>query len=250
MGNKHHYTYYSYEEWGRGYIGKRSCDCLPEEDVSYFGSFTDTTFKPTQKIIFRSDYKNAEELTKDEIILHDFYDVARNPHFANKVKQTSTGFDVTGVSFPHTEETKQRMSVSKLGEKNPNYGKTGTLSHNFGRIHTDSAKQKMSLSHAGKTHTDETKQKMSASQAGEKNHNYGKTATEETKQRMRESHTGQTHTEETKQKIREGKTGEKNPNFGRIGERSWYVNPAGKTRWSKEPPGPEWQQGRSWEPEQ
>jgi len=48
---KHFYVYYSYEEYGRGYIGKRECKYLPEEDVNYFGSFKDKTFKPTQKII-------------------------------------------------------------------------------------------------------------------------------------------------------------------------------------------------------
>ena len=51
---KHFYVYYSYEEYGRGYIGKRECKCLPEEDVSYFGSFKDKTFNPTQKIILET----------------------------------------------------------------------------------------------------------------------------------------------------------------------------------------------------
>jgi hypothetical protein len=80
---KYHYTYYSYEEFGRGYIGKRSCKCSPEEDVKYFGSYTDKTFKPTQKIILET-YNTAEDLAKAEEILHAFYDVAPNPHFANK----------------------------------------------------------------------------------------------------------------------------------------------------------------------
>ena len=37
----YHYTYYSYQEWGMGYFGSRSCECLPEEDIKYFGSFSD-----------------------------------------------------------------------------------------------------------------------------------------------------------------------------------------------------------------
>lgn len=78
-----HYTYYSYEEFGRGYIGKRSCKCSPEEDVRYFGSYTDETFKPTQKIILET-YDTAEELAEAEEILHAFYDVEANPHFANQ----------------------------------------------------------------------------------------------------------------------------------------------------------------------
>ena len=83
-----HYTYYSYEEFGRGYIGKRSCKCSPEEDVRYFGSYKDKTFKPTQKIILET-YDTATEAITDEVKLHDFYDVANNSHFANRAKQTS-----------------------------------------------------------------------------------------------------------------------------------------------------------------
>jgi hypothetical protein len=41
----HFYVYYSYEEYGRGYIGQRQCKCLPEKDVNYFGSFHDKTSK-------------------------------------------------------------------------------------------------------------------------------------------------------------------------------------------------------------
>jgi hypothetical protein len=116
---KHHYVYHSYEEWGREYIGIRSCDCLPEEDTNYFGSFKDKTFKPTGKTILfvRGTRKEVAEI---EIKLHDFFDVAVNPKFANKAKAVSTGFDTTGV--PHTEETKKKQSLAKIGEKHPLFG--------------------------------------------------------------------------------------------------------------------------------
>ena len=93
---EYYYTYYSYEEWGRGYFGSRGCKCLPEEDVKYFGSFSDKNFNPTQKIILKDDYTTREEAIADEIILHDYYDVANNPHFANKAKATSTKFCISG----------------------------------------------------------------------------------------------------------------------------------------------------------
>lgn len=89
---EYYYTYYSYEEWGRGYIGSRGCKCLPEEDVNYFGSSKDKTFKPTQKIILSSDYATREDAYADEIILQQYYKVVENPHFANKAYQTSTKF--------------------------------------------------------------------------------------------------------------------------------------------------------------
>jgi general stress protein YciG len=94
---EYYYTYYSYEEWGMGYFGSRGCNCLPEEDVKYFGSFRDKYFKPTQKIILKDDYNTREEAYMDEIILHDYYDVANNPHFANKAKQTSTKFSFSSI---------------------------------------------------------------------------------------------------------------------------------------------------------
>lgn len=91
---EYYYTYYSYEEWGRGYFGSRKCYCLPEEDINYFGSSKDKTFKPTQKIILKSDYATREEAYADEIILQRYYNVVENPHFANKSYQTSTKFYV------------------------------------------------------------------------------------------------------------------------------------------------------------
>lgn len=91
---EYYYTYYSYEEWGRGYFGSRGCKCLPEEDVKYFGSSKDKTFKPKYKIILKDDYATREEAYADEIILQEYYKVVENPHFANKSYQTSKKFYV------------------------------------------------------------------------------------------------------------------------------------------------------------
>lgn len=91
-----HYVYYSYEEWGRGYIGKRKCpiDKTPESD-EYLGSYKDKTFKPTHKIIL-GVFDSNEEALNAEILLHKFYKVDANPHFANKAKQTSKKFTTCG----------------------------------------------------------------------------------------------------------------------------------------------------------
>jgi hypothetical protein len=89
---EYYYTYYSYEEWGRGYFGSRKCYCLPEEDTKYLGSSKDKTFKPKYKIILKDDYDTREEAYADEIILQEYYKVVENPHFANKSYQTSTKF--------------------------------------------------------------------------------------------------------------------------------------------------------------
>lgn len=95
---EYHYVYYSYEEWDRGYFGSRTCKCLPEEDIKYFGSYADKTFKPTQKIILKDDYATREEAYTDEIVLQNYYKVVENPHFANRSYQTSTKFSIKGLS--------------------------------------------------------------------------------------------------------------------------------------------------------
>ena len=149
---KYHYVYKSFEEGGREYIGVRSCNCLPEEDTKYFGSFKDKTFFPTEKtILFVCETR--KEAAEIEIELHDFFDVAVNSQFANKAKATSTGFDRTGViagpqteaqnkaksermsgekhrqfGVPHTEAHKKAISEKMSGENHPNYGNTGALS--------------------------------------------------------------------------------------------------------------------------
>ena len=96
------YVYYSYEEWGKGYIGSRTRKgCYPGD--AYLGSFSDATFHPIDKIILFEG--TTEECLEVEVLLHDFYDVGRNPHFANKAKQTSTGFNAGGrVSTPEQIE--------------------------------------------------------------------------------------------------------------------------------------------------
>lgn len=120
---KHFYVYYSYEQWGRGYIGKRECWCLPEEDVKYLGSFKDKTFKPTEKIILEK-FDNLRDAMQAEVDLHDFYQVDKNPHFANKVRATSTGFyySANGKDNPfygrkHKKETRKLISLKNSGRK-------------------------------------------------------------------------------------------------------------------------------------
>ena len=126
----YYYVYYSYEPWGRGYIGQRGCKCLPEEDTNYFGTFKDKTFKPTQKIVLQT-FKTRKEAITAEVILHDFYQIDTNPHFANKARQKVVGFfyDSSGNKYPNrkplpsrkqTELTKQKLKEANLGKKHSN----------------------------------------------------------------------------------------------------------------------------------
>jgi hypothetical protein len=118
---EYYYTYYSYEEWGRGYIGSRGCKCTPEKDIKYFGSFKDKTFKPKYKIILKGNYNTREDAYADEIILQQFYKIAENPHFANIAYQTSKKFYLSkekakelGVGF-YVLTPQQRTENGKKG---------------------------------------------------------------------------------------------------------------------------------------
>lgn len=108
MRREWHYVYYSYEEWGRGYIGRRTSRVEPSLDP-YMGSFTDKAFRPTKKIILEV-FDTREEAIKAEIALHTFFQVDLNPHFANKVKQTAIGFSCRkGWPGPRSEQHRQSI---------------------------------------------------------------------------------------------------------------------------------------------
>lgn len=119
MERRWHYVYYSYEEWGRGYIGKRSSKVPPDED-RYMGSFKDKTFKPTNKIVINI-FDTEEEALKCEVLLHKFYDIDRNPHFANQAKQTSIKFSCSkGAPGPRTTKWRESLkSASKAAWQDP-----------------------------------------------------------------------------------------------------------------------------------
>ena len=158
---KYFYVYYSYEEFGNGYIGKRECKCLPEEDINYFGSFRDKTFKPTQKIILET-FDSVEEALEAECVLHDFYEVDKNPHFANMAKQTSKKF--------YYITPRENM----LGENNP--------------AKRPEVREKLSASAKNRRASEETKRKMSEAHKGRVSPKgmLGKKLTQEQREQIRE----------------------------------------------------------------
>lgn len=158
---KYHYVYYSWEQWGRGYIGVRSCKCLPEEDKTYFGSFRDKTFFPTEKIILEV-FESREKANQVEIKLHEFFNVGINPNFANRAKHKSSGFCVFGV--PKSEEHKK-----KIGKANSQRLK-GKPSSFKGKKHSEESLQKIRKSLKGRVLSEEHRRKLS----GKNNPMYGK----------------------------------------------------------------------------
>jgi hypothetical protein len=129
--------------------------CSPETDP-YLGSFKDKTFKPTRKIIL-GIFETPQECLEAEALLHDFFKVDINPHFANLARQTSSKF----VSFVKTEEHRNRISRSLKGrklsaetiekrQKNRKY--TKGEEHPFhGKKHTEAAREKIKEARAEQT---------------------------------------------------------------------------------------------------
>lgn len=172
------------------YIGVRSAK-NPSKDLGiiYFSSSSDEEFMlEQQEFPDRFKYEILEVFptrsaaVNKEIELHNFYDVAVNESFYNKSKQTSMGFCRLGTTFNHTEEAKEKISASRIGEK-----------HHFW----------------GKSPSKETREKMSASRTGEKHFMWGKKHPEETKMKISESLSGSTLAEEIKVKISESLKGRK-----------------------------------------
>ena len=111
-----------------------------------------------------------------------------------------------GENGKMSEETKKKMSESKLG-------------HDV----SEETKKKISESLLGHDVSDETKKKISESLLGEKNYNFGKTPSDEIRQKISESMSGEKnhmwgehHSDETRQKMSEAHRGEKNYKSKRV----------------------------------
>lgn len=209
--SKHFYVYYSYEEFGRGYIGSRGCKCLPEEDSKYYGSFWDKTFKPTGKIIL-AEFDNRRDAYEAEVVLHKFYDVVNNPHFANQSRALTSGFTTEGLSTfkgrKHSEESKRKIGAASKGRKPSEETRklkskqmSGEGNHMYGRTHTEEARERIGAPHRGKVIEDWHKERISQASKGKKH-------SEETKRKMREA--AQSYrTPEYRKKISDRLTGRK-----------------------------------------
>lgn len=201
----YHYTYrITNKKLNKHYYGTRTSKRKPEEDIGicYFSSSRDKWFIRDQKDN-PQDYKykvikifnTRKEAIEMEIKLHNKFNVGINESFFNKTKQTSTGFDRTGIVFnidfkgknnpfynkKHSEKTKEKISKSKIGKKwseeRHNLFKKNYIKENhpnYGKKLKDSTKEKISKSNKDKIISEETKKKLSNAAKGNKNGFYGK----------------------------------------------------------------------------
>ena len=111
-----HYTYLLLHKTnGMRYIGVRSSKVSPLEDFLYWGSsrHIPSDVKKTHIKIILKEFSTRQEAVEHEILLHNLNDVAKSPFFYNKAKQTSTGFDTSGIKL--SEETKAKLSALLKG---------------------------------------------------------------------------------------------------------------------------------------
>lgn len=140
------------------YYGKRYTKINPKDDlgVKYFSSSSDKDFINDQKknpqnyrykII--AIFKDSKSACNIEIKLHEKFDVAKNPNFYNKSKQTSSKFDTSGISYLSDDLKKQ--SSKRMSERNKkNWQNLEYKEKMFKILHSDEvkSKQKKSASYA------------------------------------------------------------------------------------------------------
>lgn len=115
----HHYTYLiQHKTKNLRYIGVRSCKCLPSEDTSYWSSSVHLPkdVQSTHSKIILAIHPTRKAALKHEILLHKLNEVNTNSCYYNKAKQTSVGFDTTGITLTFTEEHKQKISATLKGK--------------------------------------------------------------------------------------------------------------------------------------
>ena len=156
--DRYHYTYMlkvDSDDERKFYIGVRSTKKHPIDDFEYLGSSRHLcnwikehgADKVSKEILARWD--SRKEAVQHEMLLHQIFDVVKNPVFWNRSIQKSDGFDTTGTVSP------------RRGMKFPN-------SPLKGRPKPREQVEKQRLAVLGRKRSDEDKAKMSASRSGKK----------------------------------------------------------------------------------
>ena len=164
---KFHYTYQIVElSTNKKYIGVRSSDIEPRLDIGhvYFSSSSDIKFIKRQKefpndyeYIVLSIHESREDANKDEMYLHEKYDVASSINFYNKVNSSSINYNKLGMVVVRDKDG----NIFQVSIDDERY-LSGDLVHNM----------------VGKKLTNEHKQNISKASSGEKNGFYDKTQSE------------------------------------------------------------------------
>lgn len=155
-----HFVYLSYEEWGRAYIGVHSTSDLED---GYLGSFSDRTFKPTQREIL-AFCETREEANALEIAIQEAFWVDMNPDFANRYIHRSERFTFDQRGRPRSEESNQKTSKT-CKERGVKPAKRYDWT---GKNHTQETKEKLRNYRLGRKHSEVQVEKQRASLTGQR----------------------------------------------------------------------------------
>lgn len=174
----YHYVYkITNTEEDKHYIGARTSKVHPIDDlgINYFSSSHDNYFINDQKAnpqnyqyVILDVVSSRKEAISLEIELHDKFDVGVNESFYNRAKQTSVGWDTTGIE--RSTESRSKQSASTRGRKR-----------------SIEWCQRISESLRGKSHSEEFKKKCRQNNLGDKNPNFGKSHSDDRKMKISES---------------------------------------------------------------
>lgn len=194
---KNEKLYYTYEIFDpvlqKKYIGSRTKGVANPYADNYWGSsrlpnWKEITQRSRKRIL--AVFFTKEEALQHEIELHNFFNVAANPDFFNKAKQTSTGFNTSGVT-PWNVGLKMgtgpKIAERHKGRKLSNEHKAKISIAGKGRLKSEDHKRKIGESNRGKVRTEDQKNKQSEVMRGRVPWNVGKKHSPESIQKMIET---------------------------------------------------------------
>lgn len=152
-----------------------------------------------------SKIKNSE--SHKEKYRNGYVNPNKGKHLSEETKRKmGAAVSISLMGHKVSEETKKKLSLSKLGEKNPMFGKHQLNGFKLGHIMTKELRKKISEAHKGKPLSEEHRRKLSEV-------NKGKFLSESTKRKISDAHIGKKLSEETKMKIGLAETGDKHFNW-------------------------------------
>lgn len=116
-------------------------------------------------------------------------------------------FAANWVGHHHTDETKKKISLAKVGLIHPDSVRLQMSASHKGKTLTDEHKKNISLAKSGIPISEEARQNRLGKNKGEKHYNYGKARSEEVKRRISESQIGILKSDEHRKKLSASKIG-------------------------------------------
>lgn len=164
---KHYYGYKSSKKHPKEVIGKTYFSSLKGKDGDEFRH--DQKENPQHykyKII--KIFDNKLDAISLEIKLHSRFDVKKNNKFYNNANQKSTGFGTNGCPGKHSAKDKFGNKLGLVSLDDPRWETGEIISTSKGRTHTEESKKKMSLAKLGKPMSSEAIEKNRIAQTGKK----------------------------------------------------------------------------------